>query len=380
MPFQRLQNDRETAARLGRLDTPHGTVHTPVFMPVGTRATVKGMTPRDLEELGCEILLGNTYHLALRPGIEIVEDAGGLHRFMHWRRPILTDSGGYQVFSLAALRKVTSRGVHFQSHIDGTPLFLGPSEAMDIQRRLGSDIAMVFDECTHYPCTRDEAQSSLALTLAWARECRKQPRAEGQQVFGIVQGALFRDLREHAARELAALDFDGYAVGGLSVGEEEKAMLEVLDWTTPLLPADRARYLMGVGTPPQIVRAVARGVDMFDCVLPTRLGRNGTAFTAEGSIPVKAGRFRRDFRPVDESCSCYACRHFSRAYIRHLINMNEMLAARLLTLHNLHFYLRLMETARRHIRQGTFAAFAEAFCQRYDSHEPENEGAETDHA
>ncbi|MCF7853684.1 MAG: tRNA guanosine(34) transglycosylase Tgt [Candidatus Pacebacteria bacterium] len=365
MPFQILETDSPTSARRGQLQTAHGIVQTPVFMPVGTQATVKTMTPHELEEMGGQILLGNTYHLSLRPGIDIIRNAGGLHSFMAWHGPILTDSGGYQVFSLSKLRKITPEGVRFQSHIDGSSLFLGPREAMDIQKNLGADIAMVFDECPSHASTHQQAAASLELTLEWASVCRDQERAPNQLVFGIVQGALYEDLRVHAAQALTSLDFDGYAIGGLSVGEPEDRMLEVLNWTAPRLPVDSPRYLMGVGTPPQIVEAVARGIDMFDCVLPTRLARNGSAFTSKGCIPIKAGRYKEDFAPIDNDCDCYTCRHFSRAYIRHLINVNEILASRLMTIHNLHFYLTLMRRLRNHLEEGTFQEFREAFHARY---------------
>ncbi|MBN2449875.1 MAG: tRNA guanosine(34) transglycosylase Tgt [Lentisphaeria bacterium] len=377
-PFTVLATDPASRGRRGALQTRHGSVQTPVFMPVGTQATVKAMTPRELEELGAEILLGNTYHLALRPGMDIIENAGGLHRFMGWRRAILTDSGGYQVFSLSKLRRRQADGVSFQSHVDGATLFLGPVEAMAIQRSLGSDIAMAFDECTPYPSTHDEARESLALTLRWAAACLEQPRAEGQLVFGIVQGGTHRDLREMAAQAVAAMAFDGIAVGGVSVGEPESEMVEVLDWVAPWLPAERPHYLMGVGTPRQLVLGVRRGIDLFDCVLPTRMGRNGSAFTRTGTIPVKAARYKDDHTPIDPDCGCYACRHFTRAYIRHLLNVNEILGAHLMTLHNLHLYLELMREIRRHLEAGTFGDFARAFLERYPAAEvaaPEDPGA-----
>lgn len=363
--FELLAVDSQSQARAGRLHTAHGLVETPVFMPVGTQATVKAMTPHELEALGARIILGNTYHLGLRPGIEIVARAGGLHAFMAWNGPILTDSGGYQVFSLSRLRKVTPEGVHFQSHVDGTPMFLGPREAMHIQRALGADVAMVFDECIALPCTHKQAGDSLDLTLRWADICRRQETAGGQLLFGIVQGALFEDLRAKAADALVKIGFDGYAIGGLSVGESETDMMRVIDWTAPRLPMDKPRYLMGVGMPGQILDAVAHGIDMFDCVLPTRMARNGSAFTRHGCIPVKAGRFRDDFGPIEQGCTCYACTHFSRAYVRHLINVNEILASRLMTIHNLHFYLTLMEQARAHIKTGTFERFRREFHQAY---------------
>lgn len=360
---------RETArdgdARCGVLHTAHGEIQTPIFMPVGTRASVKTVSPHELLSLEAQIILGNTYHLNLRPGMEIIDAAEGLHNFMGWQLPILTDSGGYQVFSLAKLRKVTDRGVEFRSHIDGSALFLGPREAMDIQRRLGSDIAMVFDECPPITCTEAEVSRSLERTLRWAATCREQPRSTGQLVFGIGQGGSFRELREQCMAALVDMDFDGYAIGGLSVGEPEETMYEILEWVVPTMPTAKARYLMGVGTPPQLVEAVARGVDMFDCVLPTRVARNGAAYTLDGMIQAKAGRWKSDFRPIQEGCECYTCTHHSRAYVRHLLNVGEIFGLRLVTLHNLHFYLRLMRDMRAHIRNGTFAEFRADFHARY---------------
>lgn len=366
-PFQCLVTDPDTGARLGRLLTAHGECQTPMFMPVGTQGTVKSLCPHELRRAGAQTVLGNTYHLSLRPGTDIVASAGGLHRFMAWDRSILTDSGGYQVFSLSKLRKVTPEGVHFQSHIDGTPLFLGPREAMAIQQALGADIAMTFDECTPFPCTKKQAAESLRLTLQWARICRDQDRAPGQLVFGIVQGGMFADLRMESVNALVELEFDGYALGGLSVGEPEKHMYAVIDAIADTMPAEKPRYLMGVGTPPQLVEAVARGIDMFDCVLPTRMARNGTAFTRRGPLPVKAGRFKQDFSPIEETCECYACKNFSRAYIRHLLNVNEILGHRLMTIHNIHFYLNLTASMRNAVAAGNFAAFRRDFLALYNS-------------
>jgi len=363
--FEIGYTDAGSAARSGVLWTRHGPVETPVFMPVGTQGAVKAMAPSELVAAQVQIVLGNTYHLAVRPGVEIVEAAGGLHRFMGWDRPILTDSGGYQVFSLSGLRKIGPDGVLFQSHVDGRRLFLGPREAMDIQRRLGSDIAMVFDECVPYPSTRDYACQAVTRTLEWAVTSSRQPRAEGQLVFGIVQGGEFADLRECCARELRAIGFDGYAVGGVSVGEPGPVLMKGIEDGVRELPADRPRYLMGVGLIPQIFEAVARGVDMFDCVMPTRLARNGSAFTRTGRLPVKAGRFKADFRPVEDGCTCEACRHFSRAYIRHLLNAGEILGLRLLTVHNLHRYMELMREIRESLRVGTFAALKTEWLARY---------------
>ena len=350
----------ECAARLGTLETPHGAVHTPVFMPVGTRGTVKAMSPLELEELGAQIILGNTYHLFLKPGAELIEKAGGLHRFSAWNHPILTDSGGFQVFSLAKLRKMKYDGVEFASHIDGTKFFLGPVESAAIQRALGSDIVMAFDECTHYPCTHEEAEKSLEITLRWEEISRNQILRDGQQMFGIVQGSVFRDLREKSAKILADMNFNGYAIGGVSVGESEEEMIAAMEWTAPLLPENKPRYLMGVGTPRQIYEGVKRGIDMFDCVMPTRLARHGTAFISGGAtIPVKAAKYREDFTPVDENCSCYACRNFTKAYIRHLLNVNEILGVRLLSIHNIAYFMGLMKGIRESIANGTFLKFGE---------------------
>ncbi|AVM45327.1 MAG: tRNA guanosine(34) transglycosylase Tgt [Lentisphaeria bacterium] len=349
-------------ARRGVLTTRRGTVQTPVFMPVGTRASVKAMSPAELEELGAEIILGNTYHLFLRPGMELMAKAGGLHRFSSWKRSILTDSGGFQVFSLATLRKMEPDGVRFASHIDGTRFFLGPRESMAIQRTLDSDIVMAFDECTPYPATFEQAEKSLAVTTRWERMSREQPLNDGQIRFGIVQGSVYPELRKRAAESLVEIGFDGYAIGGVSVGESEPEMMLAVDAAAPHLPDNAPRYLMGVGTPRQIVESVARGVDMFDCVMPTRLGRHGSAFVGGGgTIPVKAGRYADDFTPIDPECSCYACRNFTRAYIRHLFNVGEILGVRLVTLHNLHYFLNLMRRIRASIENGTFEELRKEF-------------------
>lgn len=360
--FELLYQDPTSGARLGRLTTAHGVVNTPVFMPVGTRATVKAMSPRELEELNVQIILGNTYHLFLRPGPELIEKAGGLHQFEDWHHPILTDSGGFQVFSLSNLRKMKPDGVEFASHIDGTRFFLGPRESMAIQRALGSDIVMSFDECTPYPCKYEDAAKSLDVTLRWELMSREQKLKDHQQLFGIVQGSTYRDLRERSAKELVKIGFDGYSIGGLSVGESEEMMFECLEWVTPLLPKDKPRYLMGVGTPKQIYEGVRRGVDMFDCVMPTRLARHGSAFVRGGkTIPVKAGKYREDFTPVDPGCSCYCCTHFTKAYIRHLMNVNEILGIRLITLHNIHYFMDLTKRIREHIAAGTLNDMASEF-------------------
>ena len=349
-------------ARRGVLTTRRGTVQTPVFMPVGTRASVKAMSPAELEELGAEIILGNTYHLFLRPGMELMAKAGGLHRFSSWKRSILTDSGGFQVFSLATLRKMEPDGVRFASHIDGTRFFLGPRESMAIQRTLDSDIVMAFDECTPYPATFEQAEKSLAVTTRWERMSREQPLNDGQIRFGIVQGSVYPELRKRAAESLVEIGFDGYAIGGVSVGESEPEMMLAVDAAAPHLPDNAPRYLMGVGTPRQIVESVARGVDMFDCVMPTRLGRHGSAFVGGGgTIPVKAGRYADDFTPIDPECSCYACRNFTRAYIRHLFNVGEILGVRLVTLHNLYYFLNLMRRIRASIENGTFEELRKEF-------------------
>ena len=359
--FEILATDTGSAARRARLQTAHGPVETPVFMPVGTQGAVKAMSPAELKPLGVQVVLGNTYHLLVRPGVDIVQACGGLHSFMGWDGPILTDSGGYQVFSLARLRKVMPGGVEFNSHFDGRRIFLGPVEAMAVQRGLGSDIAMAFDECAPYPCDRDYACQAVDKTLAWATLCSEQPRAAGQLLFGIVQGSEYSDLRRKCAEKLVAVGFDGYAVGGVSVGEPEAVLLKGIRDSVDHLPSDRPRYLMGVGKIAQMVEAVAMGIDMFDCVIPTRFARNGTAFTRAGSYPVKAGEYRSDTRPVEEGCDCYACRSFPRAYIRHLLNVNEILGVRLLTIHNLHRYMCVMREIRDAIESGTFAELRAAY-------------------
>ncbi|HTQ51816.1 MAG TPA: tRNA guanosine(34) transglycosylase Tgt [Candidatus Acidoferrales bacterium] len=363
--FELLQTDPQTKARLGKLHTPHGVVETPVFMPVGTQASVKALDPRELLEMGTQIILGNTYHLNIRPGLDILRAAGGLHRFMNWEKPILTDSGGFQVFSLAKIRKIKPHGVEFRSHLDGSPLFLGPKEAMEIQRVLGADIAMVFDECPPHDAPAREQRLAVERTLRWARECREQPRAEGQLVFGIVQGGSNAALREECARALVAMDFDGYAIGGVSVGEPEPEMLKAIEVTEPFLPAQQARYAMGLGTPAQMIELMARGVDMFDCVLPTRVARNGTAFTRRGAFGLKGAAYKADFRPIEETCDCFACRHFTRAYLRHLLNVNEILGLRMVSVHNSHLFLKIMADARAAIAAGTFGRFHRDFIAHY---------------
>src|SRR5436305_1083986 len=363
--FHLLKTDASSKARLGKLTTAHGVIDTPVFMSVGTQGSVKAIDPRELREMGTQIILGNTYHLNIRPGLEIIRAAGGLHKFINWPLPILTDSGGFQVFSLATIRKIKAHGVEFRSHLDGSLLFLGPKEAMGIQRELGSDIAMVFDDCPPHTSTPREFRAAVERTMRWAAECREQGRAPGQLVFGIVQGGIDKALREECAKALVALDFDGYAIGGVSVGEPEPEMMKAIEITEPFLPADRPRYAMGLGTPAQLVELVARGVDMFDCVLPTRVARNGTAFTRKGSISIKAGAWKSDFRPIEEDCDCFACRNFSRAYLRHLLNVGEILGLRMLSVHNTRMYVRTMEEIRAAITNGTFAEYRKEFVTNY---------------
>jgi queuine tRNA-ribosyltransferase len=363
--FELLKTDPHSKARLGKLKTARGIVETPVFMPVGTQASVKALDPRELLEMGTQILLGNTYHLSIRPGLEIIEAAGGLHRFMNWQKPILTDSGGFQVFSLAKIRKIKAHGVEFRSHLDGSLLFLGPKESMHIQRVLGSDIAMVFDDCPPHGASAADVRGAVERTLSWARECREQPRAENQFVFGIVQGASDAKLRAHCAKELVAMEFDGYAIGGVSVGEPEPEMFAAVEMTEPHLPAHKARYAMGLGTPAQLVELVARGVDMFDCVLPTRVARNGTAFTKRGTISIKGGSYKADFKPIEEDCDCFACKHFTRAYLRHLLNVNEILGLRMVSVHNSHMFLKVMADMRAHLAAGTFSDFRRDFIANY---------------
>ncbi len=339
-------------ARRGHFVLPRGAIDTPAFMPVGTYGTVKAVTPEELRELGAQIILGNAFHLMLRPGAELIQSSGGLHRFMHWGGPILTDSGGFQVFSLGAMRKLTEEGVHFRSPIDGSPVFLSPERAIEVQQQLGADIVMIFDDCTPYPATEDQARDSMALSLRWAARCRASHADGSGQLFGIVQGGVYPHLREASLEGLLALGFDGYAIGGLSVGEPREEMLAVLDRLAPLLPAEKPRYLMGVGTPEDLVECVRRGMDMFDCVMPTRNARNGHLFTRTGVVRIRNARYRRDPLPLDEACACYTCRNYSRAYLHHLDKCQEILGARLNTLHNLHYYQWLMNMLRNAIEAG----------------------------
>jgi queuine tRNA-ribosyltransferase len=363
--FELHATDLSSKARRGRLTTAHGVIDTPAFMPVGTQGSVKAVSPRELRESNAQIVLGNTYHMFVRPGINVIRHFGGLHKFMNWDGPILTDSGGYQIFSLAKLRKITEAGVHFQNHVDGTAAFISPEIAMEIQAALRSDIAMVLDECAPYPCEREYAARSLEMTTRWAKRCKAKSEIERHLLFGIVQGATFDDLRKASAQAIVELDFDGYAIGGVSVGEPEEEMMRVVESCEPFLPKNRARYAMGLGTPPQLLEMIARGMDMFDCVLPTRLARNGTAFTSTGTLNLKNAEFEMQKEQIEEGCGCPACREFSRGYIRHLIKAGEILGLRLITLHNLHFYLELMRQARDAIENGTFDQFRKIFVAGY---------------
>jgi len=364
--YELIKKCKQTGARLGRIHTPHGSFDTPVFMPVGTQATVKGMSPDELKEIGAQIILSNTYHLYLRPGQEIIREAGGLHSFMNWDRSILTDSGGFQVFSLDSLRKIEEEGVTFKSHIDGSRHFISPEKAVEIQNDLGADIIMCFDECTPYPAEYDYVKKSLERTTRWAERCKKAHKnTEKQALFGIVQGGVFGDLRVQSAKQLVELDFPGYSIGGLSVGEPAELMYEMLDITVPLLPEDKPRYLMGVGSPDYLVEGAIRGIDMFDCVLPTRIGRNGTVMTSRGRLIVRDAKYARDFSPIDPECDCYTCRNFTRAYVRHLLKVNEVLGIRLTTWHNLRFLINLMKKVRQAIMDDRLGDFRNEFFRNY---------------
>ncbi|MCF6092751.1 tRNA guanosine(34) transglycosylase Tgt [Microaerobacter geothermalis] len=371
--YELIKTCKQTGARLGRLHTPHGVVDTPVFMPVGTQASVKAMGPEELKELGARIILSNTYHLFLRPGHEIVKEAGGLHSFMNWDGAILTDSGGFQVFSLSQLRKITEEGVIFRSHLSGEKLFIGPEKAMEIQNALGADIIMAFDECPPYPAEWEYVKQSLERTTRWGKRCLEaHQRKEDQALFGIVQGGVYRDLREQSAAELMELDFPGYAVGGLSVGEPKELMNEVLDFTVPLLPKDKPRYLMGVGSPDALFDGVIRGIDMFDCVLPTRIARNGTTMTSRGRLVIRNAQYAKDFGPLDPDCDCYTCRNYTRAYIRHLIKADEIFGIRLTTYHNLYFLVHLMEEIRKAIAEDRLRDYQHQFFSQYRLNENRN--------
>ena len=364
--YELIKTCKQTGARLGRLHTPHGVIETPIFMPVGTQATVKAMTPEELKEMGSQIILSNTYHLYMRPGHDLIERAGGLHKFMNWDKPILTDSGGFQVFSLGPLRKIKEEGVEFRSHLDGSKHFLSPEKATEIQNVLGSDIIMAFDECAPYPADRQYVKNSLERTTRWLERCKAAHKyPEKQALFGIVQGGMYKDLREQSAKEITAIDLPGYAIGGLSVGEPKDMMYEVLDYTVPLLPEDKPRYLMGVGSPDDLLEGVLRGIDMFDCVLPTRIARNGTAMTSQGKVVVRNASYAEDFTSLDSECDCYTCKNYTKAYLRHLIKCNEILGARLLTIHNLHFLLKMMENVREAIKEDRLLDYKKDFFEKY---------------
>ncbi|MCA1009797.1 tRNA guanosine(34) transglycosylase Tgt [Halobacillus halophilus] len=369
--YELIKTCKQTGARLGKVHTPHGSFDTPMFMPVGTLATVKTMSPEELEQMGAPIILSNTYHLWLRPGEDIVEEAGGLHSFMNWNGSILTDSGGFQVFSLSDLRQIEEEGVHFRNHISGEKLFLSPEKAMHIQNSLGADIMMAFDECPPYPAEHDYMKKSVERTSRWAERCLEgHQRPHDQGLFGIIQGGEYEDLRRQSARDLTSMDFPGYAIGGLSVGEPKDVMNRVLDFTAPLLPDEKPRYLMGVGSPDSLIDGSMRGIDMFDCVLPTRIARNGTCMTSNGRLVVRNAKFARDFRPIDENCDCHTCRNYSRAYIRHLVKSSETFGFRLTTYHNLYFLLKLMRQVREAIKEDRLGDFREEFFEQYGFNKP----------
>lgn len=363
--YELIKQCPKTGARAGRIHTPHGTFDTPIFMPVGTQATVKTMSPEELKDMGAGIILSNTYHLFLRPGSELVKEAGGLHKFMNWDRAILTDSGGFQVFSLGDLRKITEEGVTFRSHIDGSKKFLSPEVATKVQMDLGADIIMAFDECVPYPADHEYAKQSTLRTTRWAKRCKDTLTRDDQGLFGIVQGGMYKDLRTMSVNDLLELDFPGYAVGGLSVGEPKDLMYEILEHTVSQLPQTKPRYLMGVGTPDCLVEGVMHGIDMFDCVFPTRVARNGTAMAWKGRLVIKNAEYAHDFGPIDENCGCYACRNYSRAYIRHLVRVNEIFGLRLMTMHNLYFLQDFMRQMRQAILEDRFVAFRKKFLAGY---------------
>jgi len=365
--YELIHKCKQTGARRGRIYTPHGVIETPVFMPVGTQATVKSLTPEDLkEEVKANIILSNTYHLYLRPGHELVKEAGGLHKFMNWDRPILTDCGGFQVFSLSDLRTIMEEGVEFKSHLDGSKHMFTPEKVIEIENALGADIIMAFDECVEYPSTYEYTKSSMALTTRWAKRCKVAHKdTERQALFGIVQGGMYKDLREQSAKDLVELDFPGYAVGGLSVGEPAEMMNEILEHTTKFLPENKPRYLMGVGSPDYLIEAVLRGIDMCDCVLPTRIARNGTAMTSRGKVVVRNATYEKDFTSLDLNCDCYTCKNYTKAYIRHLIKTKEILGVRLLSIHNLRFLTNLMEKVRMNIENDTLLDFKNEFYKEY---------------
>lgn len=364
--YELIKVEKHTGARLGRLHTPHGIIDTPTFMPVGTQASVKGISPDELRATNAGIMLSNTYHLYLRPGHELIREAGGLHKFMNWDRAILTDSGGFQIFSLASLRKITEQGVQFSSHLDGSRHFISPEKAMEIENALGADIMMAFDECAPYPSSYEYTKKSMYMTTRWAERCKKaHANEENQALFGIVQGGMYADLRKISAQDLVSLDFPGYGIGGLSVGEPSELMYQMLDETVPLLPENKPRYLMGVGSPDYLIEGSIRGVDMFDCVLPTRIGRNGTCMTSQGRLIVRDARYAKDFTPIDPECDCPACRDHTRAYVRHLLKAGEMYGLRLATLHNLHFLQNLMKDIRCAILDDSLPEFRQEFYRKY---------------
>ncbi|MDO4605402.1 MAG: tRNA guanosine(34) transglycosylase Tgt [Helcococcus sp.] len=367
LKYELIKKSSQCEARLGVIHTPHGNIQTPIFMPVGTKATVKTMTPDDLKELGAQIILGNTYHLYLKPGDELIKKAGGLHKFMNWDRPILTDSGGFQVFSLGDINKIQEDGVEFKSHYDGSKHFISPEKSIEIQQNLGSDIMMAFDECVFADAPKEYVAKSLDMTLRWLDRCIKAHTSKNQALFGIVQGGLFKDLRKKAVEETIKRDehLDGYAIGGLSVGETKEEMIEMLRFTTPLLPEHKPRYNMGIGTPDYLFESVEAGIDMADCVLPTRIARNGAALTSQGHLNIRNAKYREDFTPIDHECDCYTCKNFTRAYIRHLNNANEILASRLLTYHNLYFLTHLMDNIRQSILEDRFLEYKEEFYKKY---------------
>ena len=365
--YELIHECKQTGARRGVIHTPHGDIQTPVFMPVGTQATVKSMTPEELKKMvGAQIILSNTYHLYLRPGQDIVKEAGGLHNFMKWDRPILTDSGGFQVFSLGALRTISEEGVEFKSHLDGSKHFFSPESVMKIEEDLGADIIMAFDECVEYPATYEYTKQSMERTTRWAKRCKEaHTTVEKQALFGIIQGGFYKDLRKKSAEDLVSLDLPGYAIGGISVGEPKEEFLDILNYTTPLMPKDKPRYLMGVGTPDYLIEAVLSGIDMCDCVLPTRIARNGTALTSRGKVVVRNATYERDWNPLDDNCDCYTCKNYTRAYIRHLIKANEILGVRLLSIHNLKFLTNLMERVKIEIEHDNLQNFKEEFFKQY---------------
>ena len=364
--YELIKKDSRTKARRGRVNTPHGPIETPVFMPVGTAGTVKAMKPEEVRDMGAQIILGNTYHLYLRPGHEVVKAAGGLHKFMNWERAILTDSGGFQVFSLGAMRKISEEGVEFRSHIDGSKHMLSPEKSMEIQNALGSDIMMAFDECAPYPADRNYVKNSLERTTRWLKRCKEYHKnTEQQSLFGIMQGGMYKDLRKQSAEEIVELDLPGYAIGGLSVGEPKEIMYEVMDDCVDYLPADKPRYLLGVGSPDCLFEGVERGIDMFDCVLPTRIARHGMAMTSQGRVNIKNAKYERDFTPLDPNCDCYTCRNYSKAYLRHLFKSDEILSSMLMTTHNLHFLVNTMAGIRKAIEEDRFLEYKKEF---YDSY------------